>query len=426
MTISLTRLLQPQWIRVTLLFALAFVTTARVASAQGATTGMITGVVLDAQKRPVAGASVVAIHLPSGTPYETVTREDGRFIIPNMRVGGPYSVVVADRRRGRPRLPGTDAGQRHGQPRQCHGPELRRAADRSKKTSRCRRRPTRCSTRSARARPRPSRASSSRRCRRFGGRLNDITRLTPQSGGTLSFAGADSRLNNITVDGSYFNNSFGLRNSPGDTSGVAPISLAAIEQVQVNIAPYDVRQGNFVGAEVNTVTRSGGNTWHGVVLRLSSATTASSARSRAARRSIPARSISATRALWGSGPDRQEQAVLLRQLRKRSVRPARHDVPRQCSAAKRSAAASRACWRIGPRSAERVPEDQLQLRHGPVPGLRQHDAGEAVSCVKSDYNLNDHNKLVLRYNQLDSYTDNLVSNSTSLGFGNRRTSTRTA
>src|SRR5262245_24659204 len=63
--------------------------------AQGVTTGQITGIVLDAQKQPVAGASVIAIHEPSGTSYEATTRADGRFLIPGMRVGGPYSVTVA-------------------------------------------------------------------------------------------------------------------------------------------------------------------------------------------------------------------------------------------------------------------------------------------------------------------------------------------
>src|SRR5262249_57873348 len=93
----------------------------------------------------------------------------------------------------------------------------------------------------------------------ISGRINDMTRLSPQYTGGGGFAGADNRMNNITVDGAYFNNSFGLAGQPGDRTGVAPISLEAIEQVQVSIAPFDVRQGNFVGAGVNTVTRSGTN-----------------------------------------------------------------------------------------------------------------------------------------------------------------------
>ena len=101
----------------------------------------------------------------------------------------------------------------------------------------------------------------------ISGRLENITRMTPQQSGTMSFAGQDSRANNITVDGSYFNNSFGLGNTPGDRTGVAAISLSAIEQVQVSVAPYDVRQGNFVGAAVNTVTRSGTNRFAGSFYR---------------------------------------------------------------------------------------------------------------------------------------------------------------
>jgi hypothetical protein len=100
------------------------------------------------------------------------------------------------------------------------------------------------------------------------GRITDITRLSPQYGGSGTFVGQDNRANNITIDGSYFNSSFGLATTtggPGDRTGVAPISLEVIDQVQVNVAPYDVRQGNFVGANVNSVTRSGTNTFTGSV-----------------------------------------------------------------------------------------------------------------------------------------------------------------
>ena len=85
----------------------------------------------------------------------------------------------------------------------------------------------------------------------ISGRITDITRLSPQAGGAGTFAGQDNRATNMTVDGAYFNNSFGLgvtTGGIGDRTGVAPISLEAIEQVQVSVAPYDVRQGSFTGA----------------------------------------------------------------------------------------------------------------------------------------------------------------------------------
>lgn len=90
-------------------------------------------------------------------------------------------------------------------------------------------------------------------------KVQDFSRLTPQFAGNNTFGGMDNRYNNTTIDGSYFNNSFGLQGQPGDRTNVAPISVDAIEQVQVNIAPYDVRQGNFIGAGINSVTKSGTN-----------------------------------------------------------------------------------------------------------------------------------------------------------------------
>ena len=90
--------------------------------------------------------------------------------------------------------------------------------------------------------------------------LTDFTKLTPMSSGS-NFAGTSYRFNNVTVDGASFNNSFGLSSSLG-AAGTEPISLEALEQVQVMIAPYDVRNGAFTGAGINSVTKSGSNQWH--------------------------------------------------------------------------------------------------------------------------------------------------------------------
>src|SRR5439155_17746691 len=92
--------------------------------------------------------------------------------------------------------------------------------------------------------------------------ITDFTRLTPQAAGT-SFAGRDARFNNVTVDGANLNNNFGLSSDPLPGGGNNPVSLDAIEEVSVSLAPYDVRQGNFTGGNIAAITKSGTNTYHG-------------------------------------------------------------------------------------------------------------------------------------------------------------------
>ena len=228
------------------------------ADAQGVTTGSITGTVLDPQKAPVPGASVLAVHEPSGTRYEALSRGDGRFSLPGMRVGGPYTVTAT--------LTGfqpqtvkdvivslgvaSDLELTLGQAALTE--EVTVTAQTSEVFSSARTGAATAITRDV-IQNLPS----------INDRINDYARLSPQYSGGGSFVGQDNRLNNITVDGSYFNNSFGLGGQPGDRTGVTPISTAAVEEIQINVAPYDVRQGHFVGAGVNAVTRSGANQFRG-------------------------------------------------------------------------------------------------------------------------------------------------------------------
>ena len=228
------------------------------ARAQGVTTGAMAGLVTNTQMQPVAGASVIAIHEPSGTTYEAVTRADGRFSILGMRVGGPYSVSVNFVGTGAAFEPKTVTNLTVSLGTSTDvNVEVRPIAVQETVT-------VTATAPDAVFSSSPTGASTTATREDIAilptvsGRISDITRLTPQASGN-SFAGQDNRLNNITVDGSFFNNSFGLGGQPGDRTGVAPISLESIEQVQVSIAPFDVRQGSFIGAAVNTVTRSGTN-----------------------------------------------------------------------------------------------------------------------------------------------------------------------
>lgn len=249
MKISLTRLV------------LSLVTVCMFAAGAAAqvTTGSLSGRIQNAQQEAVSGASVIAIHLPSGTTYETTSNAQGRFVILNMRVGGPYSVTAA--------YTGTGAAAFAPETQENVEINLGVATDLTFNVKNIAVTETvtvtaQSDTVFSSARTGAATAVSREALETLptvSGRISDFTRLTPQTSGANSFGGADNRMNNMTVNGSAFNNSFGLGGQPGDRTGVAPISMEAIEQVQVSIAPYDVRQGNFVGASVDTVTRSGTN-----------------------------------------------------------------------------------------------------------------------------------------------------------------------
>jgi hypothetical protein len=217
----------------------------------------MSGVVKDAQGAVIPGATILAVHQASGSTYEAVTQADGRFVMPGMRVGGPYTITAS--------LPGFTSEAKNNI---SVSLGVTQDLDFSLKIANVAETITVVGqsdpvfssgrTGAATAVLREDLATLPT----ISGRITDITRLTPQYGGSGTFAGQDNRANNMTVDGAYFNNSFGLGVSTGgigDRTGVAPISLEAIEQVQVSVAPYDVRQGSFTGAGVNTVTRSGTN-----------------------------------------------------------------------------------------------------------------------------------------------------------------------
>ncbi|HXG56815.1 MAG TPA: hypothetical protein VNJ03_15665, partial [Vicinamibacterales bacterium] len=256
----------------------------------------------------------------------------------------------------------------------------------------------------------------------ISGRLESITRLSPQSGGNMSFAGQDNRMNNITVDGSYFNNSFGLASTPGERTGVAPISLAAIEQIQISVAPYDVRQGNFVGAGVNTVTRSGTNKYRGSVYHQTRDESLTGTKAKDLTVNVGTFEYKNTGG-WVSGPIVKNKLFLFSNYENEALTQPGTTIRANLGGEQESSAVART-RAVDLDTLSGFLSQRFGYETGPYQGY-DHETPAIRFLAKSDYNLNNNNKFSFRYNHLDSNTDVLVSNSSSLGFGNRRTPTTT-
>ena len=235
--------------------------------AQGETTASISGTVKDNQAEKLFGANVVAEHTPSGTKYGTISNEEGEFRLPNLRVGGPYTVTISYI--GFETKTETGINLSLGQDYRMDVVIGETATALSEvvivaKTS---------------ATLNGNKTGSSKNIGRqtintvpqINRSINEFSKLMSQSNSAdfAGFSGGALRSSNVTVDGTSFNNAYGLGGAGalviGNATGSEPISLDALSEIQVNLSPYDVRQGGFTGANINAVTRSGDNEFKGSI-----------------------------------------------------------------------------------------------------------------------------------------------------------------
>lgn len=224
------------------------------------TTGSISGTVKDPKGTDLPGATIEVLHVPSGSVYRGTSGKNGIYNIPSLRIGGPYTVTITFVGFKKEEI--TEVYVQLGEASKINvvltdaNTEMKEvvvvgAARKGALISKDRKgASTNINRRLIAALPTLSR------------NITDLTKLTPQANGT-SFAGQDNRFINLTVDGSIFNNSFGLQALPGSQTSASPISIDAIEEIQVNVSPYNVKDAGFTGASINAVTRSGTNTFHG-------------------------------------------------------------------------------------------------------------------------------------------------------------------
>jgi hypothetical protein len=252
--------------------------------AQGTTSSGLGGVVTDASGNPVVGAEISAVDTSSGTRYSSVTRAGGRWDIANVRTGGPFRITASSNGQTKSRSGiYTTLMQTAEVNLQLGGGPAPEAPTTTTTTTTEGATTERVVVEATAVQDLYSsdRTGASTYVDRkeinnlptITRSLNDYIRLTPQIS-TLgrqgaSAAGQNNRSNNIQIDGATISDAFGLATAGGGTGAptesAEPISLDAIDQFRVNIAPFDVRESNFAGASINGITRSGDNSWHGSI-----------------------------------------------------------------------------------------------------------------------------------------------------------------
>ncbi len=377
------------------------------AFAQGVTTASVNGIITDA-KGAIPGATVTMTHTPTGTVYSTVTRADGRYNLPNLRVGGPYifkvtfigykdyvldniTLTVGQDARNDAKLQDNTTSLGEVVVKASNGKVINSSRTGARET---------VNRQQIEDLPTINRS------------LSDFTKLTPSANG-LNFGGRSSTYNNLTVDGALFNNSFGLASTLGGQTNSQPISLDAIDQIQVDIAPYDVRQGNFTGAGINTVVKSGTNTFKGTVydyLRKTWLTGYDAGATKVTKTPFNYHQVGATI----GGPIIQNKLFFfLSGEEERIAQPATSYVAAGSGAAGSASQADAATLT--------AIANTLKTKYGYDPGAYQgynYDTYSNKLTAKLDWNIDKNNVLSAKYFYLKSYGDHPASNSGVVGISN--------
>ena len=232
----------------------------RLTAAQGVTTSALTGTVTSSDGQPITVASVTAVHIPSGTQYRAAVTSTGRYNLPNLRVGGPYKITATSI--GYEPKSENDVTLALGQASRIDFRLTRTAVTLQGVTVTAERDALLNAGRTgASMTVTQLKVAVTPSVKRS---IRDLTKLDPRSDGNMSFGGRNWLYNNISVDGSYFNNPYGLDDpAPGGQTNAEPVPYDAVAEVQVSLAPFDVREGGFTGANINTVTKSGTNEFRG-------------------------------------------------------------------------------------------------------------------------------------------------------------------
>jgi hypothetical protein len=369
------------------------------------TTSQILGTVTGDQG-PLAGATVTALHTPTGTRYTTTTRKDGRFNLPNVRVGGPYVLTISfvgfkeEKQDNINLVVGQDFTA-----------DFKMAAESKQLTevvvagSRQQNKifnNSRTGSQEIVVRSQIERLPTIQRS------IQDFARLEPTSNG-LSFGGASGSMNNITVDGADFNNSFGLSGTLGGQANAQPISLDAIDQIQVNVAPYDVRQGGFTGAGVNSVTRSGTNQLKASVYTYikGPGTIGYNVENTKVLRTPFTYNVAGFSIGGAIIPSKVFYFISAEQSKQSA--PATNVLPSDASHAPQSGAYSQANAQV----LQQI-SDTLNKRYGYDPGAftgYNFKTNSYKINARIDINVNANNTLTLKYNYLKSYADQFPSTS---------------